>query len=220
MENSLRSKRTRDAAIAAALAIVTREGAAKLTIDAIARESGVSKGGVLHHFRTKEAVLKALFEHQIEKGTALYQSLLESMPPHRPERHLAAQIAAFRNSVSHPKSATFAIATAMAEAPELVAGIKENDAQRVEIVKAEAPDPTIALIRWSAAMGLALSEILGICPVSELERERLFDYLQNDRHWSNSAPAAPVRKPSSKTDADTAVSYSPPRGRKAAAARG
>jgi len=219
MENSLRSKRTRDAAIAAALAIVTREGAAKLTIDAIARESGVSKGGVLHHFRTKEAVLKALFEHQIEKGTALYQSLLEAMPPQQPERHLAAQIAAFRTSVSHPKSATFAIATAMAEAPELVAGIRENDAQRVEIVKAEAPDPTIALIRWSAAMGLALSEILGICPVSEPERERLFDYLQNDRHWSNSMPAAPVRKSSAKT-ANAAVSHSPPRGRKAAAARG
>lgn len=216
MENSVRSQRTRDAAIAAALAIVTREGAVKLTIDAIARESGVSKGGVLHHFRTKEAVLKALFEHQIEKGTALYQSLLQAMPPQQPERHLAAQIAAFRTSVSHPKSATFAIATALAEAPELVAGIRENDAERVEIVKAEASDPTIALIRWSAAMGLALSEILGICPVSASERERLFDYLQDDRQWSNSAPAVPPSKHAPKT-ADATVSRPPPRARKAAA---
>jgi AcrR family transcriptional regulator len=220
MENSLRSKRTRDAAVAAALAIVTREGAAKLTIDAIARESGVSKGGVLHHFRTKEAVLKALFEHQIDKGTALYQSLLESMPPQQPEPHLAAQIAAFRTAVSHPKSATFAIATALADAPDLVAGIKENDAKRVAIVKAEASDPTIALVRWSAAMGLALSEILGICPVSELERERLFDYLQTDRHWSNSPPAQPAQKRPGKAAADKAVSHSPPRGRTAGAGRG
>jgi AcrR family transcriptional regulator len=190
MENSLRSKRTREIAIAAALAIITREGASKLTIDAIARESGVSKGGVLHHFRTKEAVLKALFEHQIESGTALIQSLLDNMAPGHPEPHLAAQIAAFRTAVSHPKSASFAIARAMADAPELLAGIRENDAKRIEIVKAEAGDPTIALVRWSAAMGLALSEILGLSPLAAEERDRLFDYLQDDRHWSS----APVPK--------------------------
>ncbi|MCB8880173.1 TetR family transcriptional regulator [Acidisoma cellulosilytica] len=205
VENSLRSQRTREAAIAAALAIVTRDGATKLTIDAIARESGVSKGGVLHHFRTKEAVLKALFEHQIESGTALIQSLLDGMASNQPERHLAAQIAAFRIAVSHPTSASFAIATAMADSPELLAGIRENDAKRIEIVKAEAADPTIALVRWSAAMGLALSEILGLSPVSAQERERLFDYLQDDRQWSQSPKPVPA-----KTRAHQALSSSRP----------
>lgn len=203
MDNSQRSKRTREAAIAAALAIVTREGAARLTIDAIARESGISKGGVLHHFRTKEAVLKALLEHQIETGTALFRSLLESQPPERRERHLAAQISAYRSAVSHPKAATFAIAGAMAEAPELLAELRRDDAGRVARVQAEAENPTIALIRWAAAMGLSLGEILGLSPIPDAERERLFDYLQDDRNWTAEA-----------------VSPLPPRGRKAAARPG
>ncbi|HEX3982384.1 MAG TPA: TetR/AcrR family transcriptional regulator [Acidisoma sp.] len=218
MDNSLRSKRTRDAAIAAALAIVTREGATRLTIDAIARESGISKGGILHHFRTKEAVLKALLEHQIESGNAVTQSFLAGMPPHHPERHLAAQIAAYRSAVAHPKSATFAIATAMAESPELLAELRERGAKRIEIVKAEAQDPTIALVRWSAAMGLSLAEILGLSPVTEEERERLFDYLQDNRHWV-SAPAEAPRKKRPAKAAAASVSRSLPRARRAAEGR-
>lgn len=212
MDNALRSKRTREAAIAAALAIVTRDGAGRLTIDAIARESGVSKGGVLHHFRTKEAVLKALLAHQIEQGSAFYQSCLAGLSPQQPEPHLAAQIAAFRAAVSHPKAATFAIASAMAEAPELLAELRQEDAKRVAAVRAEAGDPTIALIRWSAAMGLALAEILGLSPISDAERDRLFEYLQNDRNWPTAAPGEAA--------VDPTVSRPRPLGRRAAAERG
>ena len=57
MENAARSERSRKAAIQAALTIIARDGPGRLTLDAIARESGISKGGVMHQFRTKEAVL-------------------------------------------------------------------------------------------------------------------------------------------------------------------
>jgi len=50
-----------DAAQRAAL----REGSAHLTIDAVARESGLSKGGVLYHFPAKEALLEAMVERLV-----------------------------------------------------------------------------------------------------------------------------------------------------------
>jgi AcrR family transcriptional regulator len=44
----------------AALAVIRRDGAQALTLDAVAAEAGVSKGGVLYHFGTKRALIDGL----------------------------------------------------------------------------------------------------------------------------------------------------------------
>jgi len=66
MDNPSRSERSRKLAIEAAFTIIARDGPGQLTFDAIARESGISKGGLMHQFRTKGNVLKALLEHQTD----------------------------------------------------------------------------------------------------------------------------------------------------------
>lgn len=55
----------------AAEAIVIEDGAARLTLDAVARRAGVSKGGVLYHFPNKDALLAALVERMTESFEAL-----------------------------------------------------------------------------------------------------------------------------------------------------
>lgn len=55
----------------AAETIVIEEGAARLTLDAVARRAGVSKGGVLYHFPNKDALLGALVERMTEAFEAL-----------------------------------------------------------------------------------------------------------------------------------------------------
>src|SRR5215217_4380146 len=50
----------------AALAVIRRDGAQKLTLDAVAAEAGVSKGGILYHFATKRALVDGLIESWIE----------------------------------------------------------------------------------------------------------------------------------------------------------
>lgn len=183
MDNNLRSQRTRDAAVQAALTIITRDGPGRLTIDAIARESGISKGGVLHQFRTKEAVLKALLEYQIGKSDAFFRKWLGQTPAEHKEPVLEAQISTLRVAAVQPTSTTLAIASAVGDNPDLLEGIRQNERERVERMKDEADDPRIALVRWSAARGLAFAAILGICPLSDTERESLFDYLQDGTVW-------------------------------------
>ncbi|WP_143811241.1 TetR/AcrR family transcriptional regulator, partial [Paraburkholderia piptadeniae] len=56
MDNQTRSENTRKKAIEAALTILTHEGVGGLTFDSLSRESGISKGGLLHQFRTKNGV--------------------------------------------------------------------------------------------------------------------------------------------------------------------
>jgi AcrR family transcriptional regulator len=193
MENTARSQRTREAAIEAALTIITRDGPSRLTIDAIARESGISKGGVLHQFRTKEAVLKALLEYQIEKGEAVFNDNLSQLAPAKKEPVLEAQIATLRTAAAHPTSTSLAIAGALGESPDLLAAIRVSEGKRAASIRQQAADPRLALVRWSAARGLALAAILDLCPLSEEERLSLFDYLQDDENWG--AEMGPIGRP-------------------------
>jgi AcrR family transcriptional regulator len=188
MDNASRSERTRKAALQAALDIIARDGPARLTLDAIARESGISKGGVLHQFRTKEAVLKALLEHQLEHYQAFSRRWLAKHGATRAQPELAATIAAARESVGKPDPVAFALVGAVAQEPALLSIVREADAVTVAALRAEAPDPELALLRWSAARGLVLSALLGMCPLSERERTRLFERLLDDAQWP--APAA------------------------------
>ncbi|MFO0665768.1 MAG: TetR/AcrR family transcriptional regulator [Polyangiaceae bacterium] len=52
----------RQRALAAALLIATRDGAGALSLDAVAKEAEISKGGLTHHFPSKDALVLALVE--------------------------------------------------------------------------------------------------------------------------------------------------------------
>ena len=190
MDNATRSERSRAAAIQAALAIIARDGPGRLTLDAIARESGISKGGVMHHFRTKEAVVTALLEHLTERFGKFTQDYLAETGPDKPGAILEAQIATLRESIATPHSAFFAILGAVAENPDLLSINRKAEAEALEAVKAEAADPELAVLRWMAARGLHMTTLLGTCPLSAEERDRLFDRLIDDARWSALAEAA------------------------------
>src|SRR5436309_12912230 len=63
------TKTTRQQILMAANKIVQRDGVARLTIDAVAREAKLSKGGVLYHFPSKEALVSGMVMDHIESFT-------------------------------------------------------------------------------------------------------------------------------------------------------
>jgi AcrR family transcriptional regulator len=56
------------------------QGMSAVTLDAVSVASGVSKGGLLHHFPTKNALLDALFESLLEKFDAEIDQLMRADP--------------------------------------------------------------------------------------------------------------------------------------------
>lgn len=191
MENTARSERTRSLALEAALAIIARDGPGRLTLDAIARESGISKGGLMHQFRSKAAVLKALLERQIDHFSGFRRRYLAEHGLERQQPELAARIATSREALTGPNAVAFAILGALAEEPELLSPVRAVDAEALEAIRAEALDPDLAIIRWLAARGLVTTSMMGICPLSDAERQRLFDRLLDDRQWAALPQAAP-----------------------------
>ena len=198
MDNPTRSERSRNAALQAALTILSRDGPGRLTLDAIARESGLSKGGLMHQFPTKQAVLEALLENQVayfEEFSSAYIARHRGEDVH-PE--LAAQIATSRETIDKPNSIAFALLGALSQDPGLLKNTRDLDKTKVDAIRAEASDPDLALLRWSAARGLALTSMFGLCPLSITERDRLFERLLDDAAWAALQPPAKVAKPAKK----------------------
>lgn len=59
--------------VEAASKVILDKGVSHLTLDAVAHEAGVSKGGLLYHYATKDDLIKAMNQHII----ASYRALIE-----------------------------------------------------------------------------------------------------------------------------------------------
>lgn len=62
-----KSQATRDRLLDAAESVVVEHGAVGLTLEAVAAEAGVSKGGLLHHFPSKDQLAAALVERAVAR---------------------------------------------------------------------------------------------------------------------------------------------------------
>ncbi|GIQ76545.1 TetR/AcrR family transcriptional regulator [Bradyrhizobium sp. RD5-C2] len=209
MDNPSRSERSRNAALDAAITIVTRDGPGRLTLDAIARESGLSKGGVMHQFRTKEAVLRALLEQQMAHFEEFSSRYLEKARETTDQPELAAQIATLKEAISTPRAGAFALLAAMNENPELMAMPRDVDIKKIALMKAEARDPDLALLRWAAARGLLLSSLFGLSSLTDAERDRLFERLLDDSKWTAIEQGATAAAKPPKATATRAASPRP-----------
>lgn len=183
MDNSSRSERTRNAVLEAAITIIVRDGPNRLTLDAIARESGISKGGLMHQFRSKEAVLKALLERQTEHFGKFSEEYREKLGADSAEPELVTQIATLREAMSTKHSIAAAIMGVMVQDPAMMVPQREKSAQQVEVIKQQAADPDLALLRWLAARGMVFTALMDQCPLTDEDRERLFARLLDDSQW-------------------------------------
>ncbi|WP_086664637.1 TetR/AcrR family transcriptional regulator [Lentzea kentuckyensis] len=106
--------RTRREVIEAAARALIAHGPG-VSLDAVAKEAGVSKGGLLHHFRTKQALIVGLIDEWFEHYDATVERLLE--PEAIPGRWTRAHIRATFEPAglwSHPS-----VVTALLGVPEL-----------------------------------------------------------------------------------------------------
>ncbi|WP_321940492.1 TetR/AcrR family transcriptional regulator, partial [Paraburkholderia sp. J8-2] len=179
-----RSEQTRNAIIEAALTVLARDGTARLTFEAVARESGLSKGAVTHHFRSKADLFKGVLAYRNVSFEQFRRNYQQSRPKDAPQQALSLEIAALRQMVDENRSPARAVLSILVDDPSPMAFIRERFAGQVRQIREEAADPEIALLRWEAAWGLALYALFGLSPLSDKERAHLFDRLLDDDAWT------------------------------------
>lgn len=89
-----RPPRARKQVLDAAERIVKAHGAANLTFEELVQESGISRGGITYHFATKDDLLRALIERDLEQGKA-EEARFRAAAGDGPAAELIAQIRAW-----------------------------------------------------------------------------------------------------------------------------
>ena len=73
--NARGRKSSREKILDAAAELVAEIGAGRLTLEAVAEKAGLSKGGLLYNFPTKDALLQAMIQRMIDQVTAEKEAL-------------------------------------------------------------------------------------------------------------------------------------------------
>jgi AcrR family transcriptional regulator len=157
--------------------VVLRDGVAHLTLDAVAAEAGLSKGGVLYNFPTKEDLIRGMiarmmgeFEGEIAR--------LEAEDPEPRGRALRAFVrASFPEADSpcqkHTKVAACLLAAVLVN-PVLLDPLREQSRKMQDRLFQDGLDPARVHIVRLAADGLWMSDLFAMPgPVAEARREVL-----------------------------------------------
>jgi AcrR family transcriptional regulator len=161
--------------LGAAEEVVLRDGVARLTLDAAAAEAGLSKGGVLYHFPTRDALVAGMVAKIIEEFDRDIEVRLES--EEGPGRFLRAYIGAtMEPGAPHPDRQDrlgAALIAATAAQPELLAPLRQAADRWQEALEHDGLDPTTATVLRLACDGLWLCDLFGLAPPTASRRARV-----------------------------------------------
>ncbi|MEU8817162.1 TetR/AcrR family transcriptional regulator [Actinoplanes sp. NPDC048796] len=165
--------RTRRTVLDAAARTVAKQGAG-VSLDVIAREAGVSKSGLLHHFRSRDQLLLALARDQVDTFAAEVRAAVDPAD-HAAGRLVRAYVKVIFDSLGDETmiSEHLLLTAALSTVPG-VAEILQADAREWESAfTADGLHPDRVLIITKAADGASLATLYegGSNPVA-LERTR------------------------------------------------
>jgi AcrR family transcriptional regulator len=169
----------RERLLDAAERVVVESGATHLTLDAVAKSAGVSKGGLLYHFPSKEALLEGMLARHFRDVDAQVAARLAA------RGRKSSRAAAFRERVRvllewHPERPAFGVAmvAASADSPEHMAVCRAQYRRLLDEVARLPGGFERAALVLLAVQGLLLAELLHLSPYTPEERSRLVKALQ------------------------------------------
>ncbi|HEX2186240.1 MAG TPA: TetR family transcriptional regulator [Chloroflexota bacterium] len=164
---------TRQAILQGAARIIREAGVAHLTLEAVAHEAGISKGGLLYHFPTKDALISGMLAQLMEDFTADIARELAREPGPATGRWLRAYVRASAAVGEADLDLTCALLAGIATKPELLEPVRQCFASWQEQAVAEGLDPAEATIVRLAADGLWFAEMFDLAPPSGALRQHV-----------------------------------------------
>jgi len=167
----------REAVLRAASRVVAEEGVSGMTLEAVAREAGVSKGGLLYHFPSKEALIGGMIGRLIEGfEDALGRELRREEGGGGGRWSRAYARASFTEDRWYLHVSAGLLA-AVAEDPALLDPLRKGYEDGQRWAERDGIDPAIATLVRLAADGLFFAEMLGFAPPKGALRARVLEAL-------------------------------------------
>lgn len=155
----------------AAERVVAQVGAARLTLDAVAAEAGVSKASVVYDFQSKAGLIQAVVERAVARDNAFNREAAKCFDQDAVLRgRLAAADQPFPEAF---QPVALALCAAMAQDPQLRAPIQQNQAQILAEILQQASHPRSAMLAYLALEGMKLLESLDYVQWPPAQRRQL-----------------------------------------------
>ncbi|MGR3780914.1 MAG: TetR/AcrR family transcriptional regulator [Albimonas sp.] len=157
----------------AAETVVRRDGAARLTLDAVAAEAGISKSSVLYAVGSKRGLIRAIVERRIDEWHGRC-ARLEAALADRPNRTVEAVLELIAEPLPQAdRSVAVSLSAAVFTDETVRAPIQRDIAERFERVARDAPAPTGATCAMLAIEGLLSLERFDLLQFEPERRARL-----------------------------------------------
>ncbi|MGD0394909.1 MAG: TetR/AcrR family transcriptional regulator [Acidimicrobiales bacterium] len=166
----------------AAEEVVLRDGVARLTLDAAAAEAGLSKGGILYHFPTRDALVAGMVGKIIEEfDRDIEQNLGDAPGPGQFARaYIRATMTPSSTRPDREDRLGAAVIAAAAAEPALLEPLQVAADRWQSRLENDGLEPALATLLRLACDGLWLCDLFGLAPPSaalrtgiELELARL-----------------------------------------------
>lgn len=161
---------SREAILEAATRVARRDGLLAMTLDNVAREAGVSKGGVMYHFASKDKLVATMIEHFAGQVREALTRRVADDPEPRGRWVRAFVDVVLPEPSAEPREPSLAlrnmrafyisVLAALAQNPELVAPLREFGTEIRRRVAAEGDMDQ--LLTWLAVDGLLLWNLFGM----------------------------------------------------------
>lgn len=167
------STSTRTVILDAAAQVIFDKGATALTLESVAQQAGLSKGGLLYHFPNKNSLITGMIEWLI----AEFDAALEQEANNHDGDWLTAYILASSKPNPRREKVSSALFAAIANNPDLLKPLQTRFADWQKKAESSSVSPEVGTAIRLAVDGLWFSELLGFAPPTPTMRTRVMNVL-------------------------------------------
>ncbi len=157
----------------AASRVIRRAGSLNLTLEAVAREAGVSKGGLLYHFANKETLIAALIQLELDSGERVLDDL-QARDLHTQGSWARANLA-LTLKINPARDVSAGLLAAVALNPGLLEPVRARYQAWQYAAETDGLEPGLGTLLRLAMDGLWLCELLDLAPPRGADREALVE---------------------------------------------
>lgn len=167
---------TRKSVLQASAQIIARLGVGAFTIEAVAQEAGITKGGVLHHFPSKESLIDGVIDEVIEAFNHRLEMELATEEKGTPGRWLRAYIRTVFSMEYENQNLIPALAAAVADHRTLER-IRLSFAKSQQAAMEDGVTPVEATIIRLAVDGIVFARALGLDVLDQTMSQNVYHAL-------------------------------------------
>ncbi|GAB1440711.1 TetR/AcrR family transcriptional regulator [Providencia sp.] len=167
----------REKLLDAAEDIVIHQGAAALTIDAVAKAMGISKGGVQYCFGNKDALIDAMFERWGQSYDEVFSRSLEQ--DSSPEGEILAHLKATHQHDKVAMAKGAALMASLLQTPEYLESTRIWYRERIKNLDTSTEKGKLARMVFLATEGVFMLRYMGLMEIDDNEWQSIFSDLEN-----------------------------------------